>query len=281
MKQHGHRTRLVLALGLTCTVLVAGMAQADEKAGGGDLRAAAQNPISSLIALPFKFIFDDGAPNGDANFLNLQPVYPISVGDWNLVNRVILPIVDLDGSVSGTPEIPNPSGGNGASGLGDTNYSLFISPAKSGGVIWGIGPSIMLDTASDDQLGSGKWSAGPTAVALTQPKWGSFGVLGRQIWSFAGDDDRADVNQFLLEPFLNYNLDNGWFLVTDMVMTANWDAKSSQRWTIPLGGGVGRMFKIGNQAINSRLEYYYNVERPDGAAKSLLSFTWSFLFPKK
>ena len=96
-----------------------------------------------------------------------------------------------------------------------------------------------------------------TAVALTQPKFGSVGILGRQLWSFAGDDDRPDVNQFLLEPFVNYNLNQGWFLLTDMVMTANWDAHSGQRWTIPVGGGFGRVFKIGNQAINSRLEYYY------------------------
>ncbi len=253
--------------------------------GGGDLRSAAQNPISSLISLPFKFTFDDGAPNGDATFLNIQPVLPITVGEWNLVNRVILPIIDLDGSVSGTAEIPNPTPGTGTgtgtSGLGDTNYSVFFSPVKTGKVTWGVGPSLMMDTASNDRLGSGKWSAGVTAVALTLPKWGSVGILGRQLWSFSGDDERADVNQFLLEPFVNYNLDKGWFLLTDVVMTANWDADSSQRWTIPLGGGVGRLFKIGNQAINSRLEYYYNVERPDGAAKQLVTFTWQFLFPKK
>jgi hypothetical protein len=269
------------ALTLVLVLLPAAPLSAQEKAGGGDLRSAVQNPISSLISLPFKFTFDDGAPNGDATFLNIQPVLPITVGEWNLVNRVILPIIDLDGSVSGTPEIPNPTPGTGTSGLGDTNYSLYFSPVKTGKVIWGAGPSIMLKTASNDQLGSGKWSAGVTAVALTQPKWGSMGILGRQLWSFAGDEDRADVNQFLLEPFINYNLDKGWFLLTDMVMTANWDADSSQRWTIPLGGGAGRLFKIGNQAINSRLEYYYNVERPDGAAKQLVSFTWQFLFPKK
>lgn len=248
---------------------------------GSDLRSAVQNPISSLISLPFKFTFDEGAPNGSADFLNIQPVVPVTVGDWNLVNRAIVPLIDLEGSVAGTPNIPNPSSGDGASGLGDINYSIYFSPVKIGKVIWGAGPSLNLPTASDDQLGSGKWSGGLTAVALAQPKFGSLGILGRQLWSFAGDDDRPDVNQFLLEPFLNYNLDKGWFLLTDMVMTANWDAPSGQRWTIPLGGGFGRVFKIGNQAINSRLEYYYNVEKPDGAPKQQINFTWQFLFPKK
>jgi hypothetical protein len=106
------------------------------------------------------------------------------------------------------------------------------------------------------------------------------GVLGRQLWSFAGDSDREDVNQFLLEPFLNYNLEGGWFLITDMIITANWDAPSSQRWTVPIGGGAGRIFKIGNQAINSRLEAYYNVEAPDAAPDWNIAFTFQFLFPK-
>ena len=147
-------------------------------------------------------------------------------------------------------------------------------------VIWGVGPSLNLPTATDDVLGSGQWSTGLTAVGLTQPGWGTVGVLGRQLWSFAGDSDRKAVNQFLLEPFVNYNLKNGWFLITDMIITANWDAPSGQRWTVPIGGGAGRIFKIGNQAINSRLEAYYNIESPDAAPDWTVAFTFQFLFPK-
>ena len=159
-------------------------------AQGDDLRSAVQNPIGSLISLSFKFTFDEGAPNGSADFLSIQPVVPITVGDWNLVNRAIIPLIDLEGTISGTQNIPNPTPGNGASGLGDINYSIYFSPVKTGKVIWGAGPSLNLPTASDDQLGSGKWSGGLTAVALTQPKFGSVGILGRQLWSFAGDNDR-------------------------------------------------------------------------------------------
>ena len=253
---------------------------ADESAGG-DLRSAVQNPISSLISLPFKFNVDTGADNGDAQILNIQPVVPVTVGDWNLVNRAIVPIANVDGAIPNA-ENPNPGSGSGggASGLGDINYSLYFSPVKVDKVIWGVGPSINLPTADKDQLGSGKWSGGVTAVALTQPKWGSMGILGRQLWSFAGDDDRGDVNQTLIEPFMNYNLDDGWFLITDLIITANWEADSGNVWTVPIGGGVGRVFKIGNQAINSRLEAYYNVESPDGAPDYSVSFTWQFLFPK-
>jgi len=262
--------------------LISGIAFAGEDksgAGGGDLRSAVQNPISSLISLPFKFTFDFGADNGDAQIMNINPVIPVTVGDWNLVNRALIPVANVDGAITG-PDNPSPAPGNGASGLGDINYSLYFSPVKYDKVIWGVGPSINLRTASDDQLGSGKWSAGITGVALTVPKWGSMGILGRQLWSFAGDSDRKSVNQTLIEPFVNYNLDKGWFLMTDLVMTANWETSSSNRWTVPLGGGVGRVFKVGNQPINSRLEAYYNVARPDGAPDWQISFTWQFLFPK-
>ena len=251
----------------------------DSKADGGDLRAAVQNPISSLVSLPFKFNFDYGAQNGDGTILNIQPVYPVTIGDWNYVSRLILPVASVDGAIS-TPENPNPSGLDSASGLGDTNYSLYLSPVEYGDVIWGVGPSIMMPTATEDQLGSGKWSAGITGVALTQPGWGTMGILGRHLWSFAGDDNRTDVNQSLIEPFANYNLDKGWFLITDLIITSNWEASSGQQWTVPLGGGAGRIYKIGNQAVNNRIEFYYNVEKPDSAPDWTWAFTFQFLFPK-
>ena len=253
---------------------------AQEKGGGDDLAAKTQNPVGAMYSLPFKFTFDYGADNGEATFLNIQPVIPVTVGDWNLINRVILPIIDTPGQVTGTPEIPNPVQGDGATGLGDINYSVYVSPAEPGKVIWGVGPSIMMGTASDDQLGSGKWSWGPTAVVLIQPKPWSLGVLGRQLWSFAGDSDRRTVSQLLIEPFINYNLDGGWYLVTDMIITANWMAESNNRWTIPIGGGFGKMFAIGSQKMNTKLEAYYNIEKPTGAPDWSLNWTLQFLFPR-
>ena len=252
---------------------------APQPQGGDDLRAKVQNPISSLISLPFKFSFDYGAPNGEASFLNIQPVVPVTVGDWNLVNRLIVPLIDSPGGTT-LPDVPNPTSGDDATGLGDINYSLFFSPVKYDWAIWGIGPSITMDTATSKQLGSGKWSAGPTAVILSQPKWGSLGMLGRHLWSFAGDSDREDVNTSLIEPFVNYNLPEGWYLITDLIITSNWEAGSSNRWTVPLGGGVGKLFKIGNQAMNVRTEAYYNVEKPNTAPDWNWGFTIQFLFPK-
>ena len=175
------------------------------EAGGDDLRAKAQNPVSSMYSLPLKLTLDFGAPDDEAVFFNVNPVIPVTVGDWNLVNRIIIPaIVSVDGFIGGTPDIPEGAPSESReTGLGDINYSLYFSPADAKGLIWGIGPSITLPTANKDPLGSGKWSGGAAGVVLMQPKWGTYGGLIRQLWSFAGDDHRSDVNQFLIEPFLN------------------------------------------------------------------------------
>jgi len=265
---------------LAIALLMGSTTFAAEQKGGEDLAAKTQNPVGAMYSLPFKFSFDYGADNGEATFLNIQPVIPITVGNWNLINRVIMPIIDTPGMVTGTAAIPNPVPGEGATGLGDINYTVFVSPAEPGKLIWGIGPSLMMDTASDDQLGSGKWSAGPSVVVLVQPKPWTLGLLGRQLWSFGGDSDRNVVSQLLLEPFINYNLDDGWYLISDMILTANWMAKSDNRWTIPIGGGVGKMFSIGSQKMNTKLETYYNVVSPDGAPDWSVNWTLQFLFPR-
>jgi hypothetical protein len=274
---------LFRAIVLSAAIIFGGssLSMGQEK-GGDDLRAKVQNPVSSMYSLPIKLTADYGAPNGSAYFVNINPVIPVTVGDWNFINRAIVPAwVSVDGYIEGTPDIPQgyPSDDR-KSGLGDINYSLFFSPNKTKTYVWGLGPSINLPTAADDQLGSGKWSAGPTGVILIQPAWGTYGMLARHLWSFAGDQDRGSVNQSLVEPFVNYNLEGGWYLVTDMILTANWNAESGNKWTIPIGGGAGKLFKIGKLPINSRLEAYYNVERPDNGPDWQVLFTFQMLFPK-
>jgi hypothetical protein len=106
------------------------------------------------------------------------------------------------------------------------------------------------------------------------------GTLVRQLWSFAGDDDRQDVSQMLIQPFVNYNLPNGWFLVSAPIITANWEASSDDTWLVPLGGGAGRVFKIGPQPVSVGLQAYYNVEKPEFGLDWSLRFAISFLFPK-
>ncbi len=269
----------------TCLLAVARFLPAQEPApqppSGGDLRAAVQNPIGSLISLPVETTFDFGAPDGGATFINLQPVVPIDLGTVNLVTRTIIPIIDAPGSIGGIPGNPDPIPGPRTFGLGDINLSLFVSPKKVGRLIWGVGPAIGLPTATSEVLGSGKWNAGPSFVVLTQPKPWTIGILAGNLWSFAGDRDRQNVNQFIAQPFVSYNLSQGWFLTTAPMITANWSAPADQRWLVPVGGGFGRMVQLGSQPMQLMLQGFYNVKKPDTAPNWALRLTVQALFPKK
>lgn len=261
-------------LAVSTAVLALVAVSAAQPASEEDLAKETQNPVSDLISVPFESNFNFGVgPNDDLQYiLYVQPVVPFRLSkDWNLITRTIIPLIDQ-------PEL-GPGVGD-VFGLGDIQLSQFLSPAKSGALIWGIGPIVQFPTATDDALGSDKWSAGPTAAALTiRGPWVA-GALVNHLWSFAGDDDRADVNQTLIQPIVNYNLPGGWFLSSVPYITANWEKDGDDRWTVPIGIGVGKVHRFGTQPVSLQLTPYYNVVRPDDAAEWTLQFRINLLFPK-
>jgi len=137
-----------------------------------------------------------------------------------------------------------------------------------------------MPSASSPILGTGKVLVGPTAVAVVTPEHWVIGVLVNNQWSVAGDPNRASVNAFYAEPFANYNMPGGWYLTTAPIITANWTAPSGQQWTIPVGGGFGRVFKIDEQAFDASIQAFYNVVRPINAGDWQFRFQLSLLFPK-
>ena len=172
------------------------------------------------------------------------------------------------------------TGGEGRiDGLGDTSFTAFISPVNSQAITWGVGPVFLLPTATDDALGSDKWGAGASAVFLAMPGPWVIGSLFSNVWSFAGSGDQ-DVNLFTWQYFINYNMAAGWYLTTAPIITANWKADSDNTWTVPFGGGVGKIFKIGKQPINAQVSGYYNAVTPDFGPDWQLRLQLQFLFPK-
>ena len=239
-----------------------------------DLAKASQNPIANLISLPLQnnTNFGVGPDDETQNILNIQPVWPFSINDkLNLITRTILPVVSQPGVLTG--------GEGRVNGLGDTTFTGFFSPKDSGDTTWGVGPVLLFPTATDDALGSDKWGAGVSLVVLTMPgKW-VIGSLFSNVWSFAGSGDQ-DVNLFTFQYFINYNLEDGWYLTTAPIITANWEASSAERWTVPFGAGFGKIFRIGKQPINGSVHAYYNVEKPTNGADWQLRLQLQFLFPK-
>jgi hypothetical protein len=247
-------------------------------AATGDTEAvakAAQNPVASLISVPLQnnTAFGTGPYDRTQNVLNVQPVIPIGISEtWNLIVRVIQPIV-------WQPSVNQNS--QGWFGFGDMNPTFFFSPAKPHKLIWGVGPTFVIPTATSDQLGQGKLSIGPGVVLLTTPGHWVIGTLINNVWSVAGSGSRPPVNQMVLQWFVNYNLKKGWYLATSPIVTADWRASGGNQWVIPLGGGVGRIMRLGSQPVNLLAQLYGNAVYPTGSSPWGMRLQIQFLYPKK
>ena len=264
---------MTAALSLLITAMT-NTAGAEEKSAA-ELAKASQNPVSSLISVPFEnnTYFNAGPEGATINTLSIKPVIPMSLTEnWNLINRAIIPITYQEGLVVGQ---------DNTFGLGDITYQGFLSPAKAGKLIWGFGPTVVMPTGSN-LLSSDKWSMGPAAVALVMPGHWVLGVLAQNVWSVGGAQDSSapDVNSMLIQYFINYNMAGGWYLSTAPSITADWEADSDNTWTVPFGGAIGRVFKIGKQPVNMKVGAYGNVEKPDGAPDWNLQLGLTFMFPK-
>jgi len=259
-----------LILAILTLVSIQLTAQTSEESEKAALAKATQNPAAAMYSLPFQnnSTFGNAPFDRPQNALNIQPVIPVQLTkDINLINRVILPVITQ----------PSPVLDESSTGTGDTNYSAWISPAKAGKIIYGIGPAMQLPTASSNNFGSGEFGIGPSLVALTIiDKWVA-GIVTNNIWTF-GD---VSENKFLFQYFVNYNLPKSWYLVSGPIITANWNATKGQTWTVPFGGGFGKIFKIGKRPVNFNAHIYHNALRPDGYGEWSTRFQLQFLFPVK
>jgi hypothetical protein len=263
------KTVVILPLLILFMVTGAPALASDEES----LAKQSQNPVGDIISLPFEYNVDFGVgpEETEVHSLTLKPVYPVNLGEFNLINRFILPVVHQGERVKGE---------GSESGLGDFTYQGFISPAKPSKVIWGLGPVITIPTHTDNRFGTDRWSGGPAALALTAPGHWLFGALAQHFWSFAGNSNDDKVNLSSLQYFINYNMDDGWYLTSGPTMTANWEADSSDRFKIPLGGGVGRLVRFGKLPVDFKAQGFWNVEKPEGAADWTMQLQVKFLFPK-
>ncbi len=223
-----------------------------------------QNPIGDLYSFPFQnnTNFNYGPNKGTQDILNVQPVIPIHITeDWNIITRTILPLI-WQPSLQPTETVPF--------GTGPTTFSAFLSPSKPvNGWLWGVGPVVQVPTISNSSLGSNVWGAGPTGVLVYMKGPWVAGALVNNVWSFGGTSvpGGTKYNMFLTQPFVNYNFGGGWYVGTSPIITANWLTSGNNAWTLPLGGQVGRVIKIGGKLpVNLSLGAYYNALRPEFGA---------------
>jgi hypothetical protein len=233
------------------------------------------NPVADLVSVPFQSNWQLGVGPDDATqyVLNVQPVVPFTLSDdWNLVARVITPVVSQPPLVAGGPT---------AFGFGDVVSSFFLSPSRPRGLIWGIGPVLVLPTSENPMLGSAKWSAGPTFVVLKQSGPWTYGMLWNQVWSFAGNSSRADVSAMFTQPFLAYTTRKAvtWTLMSEA--SANWKAESGQQWTVPLMFQVSKLSWFGPFPASYTLGAGYFLDTPDGGPSFRLRAAFTLLLPRR
>jgi len=256
-------------------VLIPGIASAEMSQE--EIAKASQNPLTAMYSLPIQnnTYFNIGPDNKTKNVANFQPVLPFDLNDdWTVVTRTIIPIVSAP-SIGKTPY-------ERTFGVGDTTFTAFFTPkaATESGWIWGLGPSLYLPTASDADLATNKWGAGISAVALKMDGKFVYGGLVSNVWSFAGAGDNK-INSMTFQPFVNYNLDDGWFVASVPIITANWEADSDHTWTVPLGLGVGRAMKLGKIPMTAQIHGYYNVVTPDDYGETWqMRIQVQLLFPR-
>jgi hypothetical protein len=240
-----------------------------------EIAKQAQNPIASVISVPFQnsATFGVGEYSRPQDSLLIEPVVPFRLtSDWNVITRTIIPVIAQPTLAPGVGNVD---------GLGDVQLSLYMSPVKAfHGLIWGLGPSFSFATATDRSLGTGKDSAGLSTALLTiQGPW-LVGVLITDVASIGGQEDRKSVHQFLMQPFVDYNFSHGWYLASSPIMTANWKAAAGNKWTVPVGGGGGRVVRIGHRAINAYVQAFDDVVRPHQGGTWTLRLQMQLLFPR-
>lgn len=277
--------RLALHSAAVAALIVAGLggdaiaAEPRAHTGGGDESAALaeqlNNPVASLISVPLQFNYDDNIgplDDGSRVQLNIQPVIPFALDDtWNLISRTILPVIDQDEIFPGAGD---------QFGLGDITQSLFVSPhaTTAGGITWGAGPVMLIPTATDDLLGTGKFGLGPTALVLKQQHGWTYGILANHIWSVFGEAGREDVNSTFVQPFLAHTTPSAWTVGINTESTYDWNG---EHWSVPVNAFVSKLVKFDEQPVSFTLGVRDWAESPESGAEDFgARFAVTFLFPE-
>jgi len=246
------------------------------------LAKESQNPVANMVSLPLQYNYYSNGGLGDASemVLNVQPVLPLPIGkNWLIVSRTIVPFVSIPLPLGNTVLGQNPFVSPQTGGIADIQEQAYFASTKPGKYTWAVGPIFSFPTATNRLARTGQWGLGPTAVALTMPGPWVIGTLINNVWRIGGDANGHPLNTFTLQPFVNYNLPHAWAISTAPLITSNWSAHESNRWTVPIGLGVSKITHIAEQPLNLQLEYYHNVKHPDDAGSNQIRLEVAALWP--
>lgn len=235
-----------------------------------ELARKVSNPASFMISVPVHSDLDFGRRSGKVRgfSLDIEPVIPMRFNDrWNVISHTDIPFV-----------YTNPFGEGGSTyGLGDITQTFSFTSAAHGPLIWAIGPQFSFPTATDDLLGSGKFSLGPLGLLLYQTSSVTTGMSANHIWSVLGAGSRPDVNQTELQPFIAWHIGKGRTISANLDADYDWTA---DQWTVPVSGSFSKIVKVGDQTMSLSLGAKYWLEGPEEGPKWGIKAGVTFLFPQ-
>jgi hypothetical protein len=272
-----NRAICLLLAALLGGCIAASVAQADSGTvptlSQSELVNQANAPISSIFQIRLRDAYApafQGALRGQGNFFSIAVGMPLP--QYRLLPFPQLSLLTIPAAV--TLPLPDPIGT--ITGFGDIRFVDLAILDAGHSLLFGIGPTFVFPTASDITTGQGKWQAGPAAAAAFAPRNWLFGILAQNPISFAGDRTRPEANALFLQPFITYQLGHGWFIRSEPQMIFDWETNKQQ---LPIDLGIGRVFKIGPQYVNSFVEPAWNVSADGPAPRYAMTFGFALLYP--
>jgi hypothetical protein len=205
------------------------------------------------------------------DLIRITSINPIRLSeDLVLQARTTFPLINQPGS---------PQGGGDTFGLGDIVTQFYFIPRSTENFAWAAGPMISFPTATEKPLGFDKWGIGPTIEGLF--KTGRWVIGGRidNLWFVIGDARKPDAVILTIQPYINYILSDGWYLTSSPVIQGVWYAGFEQ-WIVPVGGGVGKIFAIGDQKIDAHVQVFWNADKPANAPDWTFRLNLTLFFPR-
>ena len=225
-----------------------------------EIAAKLANPNAPMASLTFRLQYRTfagdapGASSQDSTTLAFQPSFPFTLANGDVF--FFRPNIPIQLS---TP-VPDPAGGfSTESGLGDIVFDLAYGRTTKTGMLYAGGVVVSLPTATEDVLGTDRYSLGPEFMIGKLSKKYVLGMFPSHLWDVGGSGN-ADVNVTNLQLFGTYLPGGGWNVGTSPILSYD---HNSDQWTIPLNFTFGKTVIWNGRPWKLSAEINYFVEKSD------------------